>query len=93
MKKVKILILLLLLVLEQSESLFAQFQCGSPSPTEQQKQELLQLFQQFKQQKNVRAISNYRVAIKANVVSGTNSSNFLSESDYIVDLQIVKPKF
>lgn len=71
----------MLLVLEQSESLFAQFQCGSPSPTEQQKQELLQLFQQFKQQKNVRAISNYRVAIKANVVSGTNSSNFLSESD------------
>lgn len=71
----------MLLVLGQSKNLFAQFQCGSPSPTEQQKQELLQLFQQYKQQKKVRAITNYRVAVKANVVSGTNSSNFLSESD------------
>lgn len=71
----------MLLVLGQSKNLFAQFQCGSPSPTEQQKQELLQLFQQYKQQKKVRAITNYRVAVKANVVSGTNSNNFLSESD------------
>ena len=71
----------MLLILGQSKNLFAQFQCGSPSPTEQQKQELLQLFQQYKQQKKVRAITNYRVAVKANVVSGTNSSNFLSESD------------
>lgn len=80
MKKVKILILLLLLLLRQGESLFAQFQCGTTSPTDQQKQELLQLFQQFTQQKKVRAI-NYRVAVKANVVSGTNASSFLSETD------------
>ncbi|WP_064198100.1 MULTISPECIES: T9SS type A sorting domain-containing protein [Emticicia] len=80
MKKVKILILLLLL-LGQGKILFAQFQCGTPSPNNQQKQELLELFQQFKQQKNARAINNYRVAVKANVVSGTNASSFLNESD------------
>lgn len=81
MKKVKILILLLLLFLGQGESLFAQFECGSPSPTDQQKQELLQLFQQFTKQKKARAVTNYRVAVKANVVSGTNASSFLSETD------------
>lgn len=81
MKKVKILILLLLLLLGQGKNLFAQFQCGTPSPNDQQKQELLELFQQFKQQKNARAITNYRVAVKANVVSSTNASSFLSESD------------
>lgn len=81
MKKVKILILLLLLTLGQDKSLFAQFQCGTPSPTDQQKQELLQLFQQFTQQKKARAVTNYRVAVKANVVSGTNASSFLSETD------------
>lgn len=80
MKKVKILIILLLL-LGQGKILFAQFQCGTPSPNNQQKQELLELFQQFKQQKNARAINNYRVAVKANVVSGTNASSFLNESD------------
>ncbi len=80
MKKVKFLILLLLLLLGQGKNLFAQFQCGTPSPNDQQKQELLELFRQFKQQKNARAV-NYRVAVKANVVSGTNASSFLSESD------------
>lgn len=65
----------------QGESLFAQFECGTPSPTDQQKQELLQLFQQFTQQKNARAVTNYRVAVKANVVSSNNSSSFLSETD------------
>lgn len=80
MKKVKILIILLLL-LGQGKILFAQFQCGTPSPNNQQKQELLELFQQFKQQKNARVINNYRVAVKANVVSGTNASSFLNESD------------
>lgn len=81
MKKVKILILLLPLLLGQAENLFAQFQCGTPSPTGQQKQELLHLFQQFTQQKKVRAVNSYRVAVKANVVSGNNSSSFLSEND------------
>ncbi|MER0440498.1 T9SS type A sorting domain-containing protein [Emticicia sp. W12TSBA100-4] len=81
MKKVKFLILLLLLLLGQGKNVFAQFQCGTPSPNDQQKQELLELFQQFKQQKNARVITNYRVAVKANVVSGTNASSFLSESD------------
>lgn len=81
MKKVKFLILLLLLLLGQGKNLFAQFQCGTPSPNDQQKQELLELFRQFKQQKNARAITNYRVAVKANVVSGNNASSFLSESD------------
>lgn len=71
----------MLLLLGQGESLFAQFECGTPSPTDQQKQELLQLFQQFTQQKNARAVTNYRVAVKANVVSGNNSSSFLSETD------------
>ncbi|MDZ7933914.1 MAG: T9SS type A sorting domain-containing protein [Emticicia sp.] len=80
MKKVKILILLLSLLLGQGESLFAQFQCGTPSPTDQQKQELLQLFQQFTQQKKARTV-NYRVAVKANVVSSNNASTFLSEAD------------
>lgn len=80
MKKVKILILLLLL-LGQVESLFAQFQCGTPSPNDEQKKELLELFQKFIQQKKARAVTSYRVAVKANVVSGNNSSSFLSESD------------
>ena len=81
MNKVKVLIILLLLLLGQGESLFAQFQCGTPSPTDQQKQELIQLFQQFTQQKKARRITNYRVAVKANVVSGMNASSFLSETD------------
>ncbi len=80
MKKVKILILILLLLLGQDESLFAQFQCGTAPPTDQQKHELLQLFQQFTQQKKARAV-NYRVAVKANIVSGNNTSIFLSEPD------------
>lgn len=71
----------MLLLLGQGESIFAQFQCGTASPTDQQKQELLQLFQQFTQQKNARRITNYRVAVKANVVSGNNASSFLSETD------------
>lgn len=81
MKKVKILLLLLLLVLGQSKTLFAQFQCGTPPPSEEQKKELLSLFLNFTQQKKARAITNYRVAVKANVISGNNSSAFLSESD------------
>lgn len=81
MKKVKILILTLLLLTGQGKTLLAQFACGTPSPSEAQKKELLELFQKFTQQKKARAITNYRVAVKANVVSGINASNFLSESD------------
>lgn len=61
--------------------LLAQFACGTPSPSEAQKKELLELFQKFTKQKSVRATTNYRVAVKANVVSGINASNFLSEAD------------
>ncbi|GGD43049.1 hypothetical protein GCM10011514_03720 [Emticicia aquatilis] len=81
MKKVKILILTMLLLTGQGKMLLAQFVCGSPSPSEAQKKELLELFQKFTQQKNSRAITNYRVAVKANVVSANNASSFLSESD------------
>lgn len=81
MKKVKIILLTLLLLTGQGKTLLAQFACGTPSPSEAQKKELLELFQKFTQQKKVRAITNYRVAVKANVVSGVNASNFLSESD------------
>ena len=75
------LIFTLLLLTGQSKTLLAQFACGSPSPSEAQKKELLELFQKFTQQKNTRAINNYRVAVKANVVSANNASSFLSESD------------
>lgn len=75
------LIFTLLLLTGQSKTLLAQFACGSPSPSEAQKKELLELFQKFTQQKNTRVINNYRVAVKANVVSANNASSFLSESD------------
>jgi len=75
------LIFTLLLLTGQSKTLLAQFACGSPSPSEAQKKELLELFQRFTQQKNTRVINNYRVAVKANVVSANNASSFLSESD------------
>lgn len=81
MKNTKTLLLLLLLILGQSETLFAQFLCGSPLPDEEQKKELFALFQQYTQQKKLRAVTSYRVAVKANVVSGNNSSNFLSDND------------
>lgn len=80
MKKVKILPLLLLLLLGQGKNLFAQFKCGMPSPTDQQKKELLNLYQSFVVQKSAR-LTNYKVAVKVNVVSANTATNFLTEND------------
>lgn len=80
MKKVKILPLLLLLLLGQGKSLFAQFKCGMHSPTDEQKKELLSLFQTFSAQKSAR-LTNYKVAVKANIVSANASSNNLTDND------------
>lgn len=80
MQKVKILLIVLLLLLRQAENLFAQFVCGMPSPTEQEKTELLNLFQQFTTQKQAR-LTSYKVAVKVNIVSTTNATNVLNEND------------
>ncbi len=73
------------LLLGQSERLFAQFRCGMPSPTEQEKQTSLAQYQNFlheKLTKNQARIVNYRVAVKANVIStSTPSTSALSEND------------
>ena len=85
MKKVYFLFISLLLILEQRESLFAQFRCGLPSPSEQEKQASFAQYQAFLQQKTTqkqaRAVS-YKVAIKANILSETTPlTPPLTESD------------
>jgi hypothetical protein len=85
MRKFYSLSISLLLMLGQGGSLFAQFQCGLTSPTEQEKQALFAQFQTFLQQKTSQKkarIVNYKVAIKANVFSATTPTTpTLSESD------------
>lgn len=80
MKKVKILPLLLLLLLGQGKSLFAQFKCGMPSPSDEQKKELLRLFQTFSEQKSAR-LTNYKVAVKVNIISTNAATSYLTEND------------
>lgn len=77
--------IILLLLSGQGENLFAQWHCGAPLPTRQEKKQLLAQYQQFIQQKNgAKARSAiYRVALKVNVISGvsTPASAVLNEAD------------
>ncbi len=85
MRKFYFLFMLLLLLLGQDGSLFAQFRCGLPSPTEQEKQASLAQYRTFLQQKsthNQARVVSYKVAVKANIISATASTTpTLSESD------------
>ena len=85
MKKFCLFSISLLLMLGQGGSLFAQFRCGLPSPTEQEKQASFAQYQTFLQQKTTQKqarIVSYKVAVKANILSETNSSTpALNESD------------
>ena len=77
--------IILLLLLGQGENLFAQWTCGMPTPTAQEKTALLTQYQQFIQQKSSgkARITNYRVAIKVNIISGisTPSASVLNDTD------------
>ena len=85
MRKFYFLFLLLLLLLGQGESLFAQFRCGLPSPTESEKAASFAQYQFFLQQKSAQKqtrVVSYKVAVKANVASvATSATPTLSESD------------
>lgn len=76
---------ILLLLLGQGESLFAQWHCGTPSPTIQEKRSLLAQYQHFILQKpsGKARITNYKVAVKVNIISGVNTpdSSVLNETD------------
>ncbi|MBA4851097.1 zinc-dependent metalloprotease [Emticicia sp. BO119] len=75
----------LLLLLGQSENLFAQWHCGMPSPTTQEKKSLFTQYQSFIQQKSSgkARVTNYKVAVKINIISGTNTpaASVLNETD------------
>lgn len=85
MRKFYFLFMLLLLLLGQDGSLFAQFRCGLPSPTEQEKQASFAQYQTFLQQKPIQKqarVVSYKVAVKANIISATAPTTpALSESD------------
>jgi predicted Zn-dependent protease with MMP-like domain len=85
MRKIYFLSISLLLILGQGESLFAQFRCGLPSPTEQEKQASFAQYQTFLQQKSTQKqarVVSYKVAVKANILTATASATpALSESD------------
>ncbi|WP_337040290.1 T9SS type A sorting domain-containing protein [Emticicia sp. 17c] len=65
----------LLLSLGQSENLFAQWHCGTPSPSEKERETLLAQYQSFlQQQSNHKArVTNYKVAVRVNVIAGTST--------------------
>ena len=67
--------IILLLLSGQGRNLFAQWHCGTPLPTNQEKKQLLAQYQNFIQQKNSGKfrINNYKVALKVNIISGTNT--------------------
>ncbi|RFS18415.1 T9SS C-terminal target domain-containing protein [Emticicia sp. C21] len=77
--------IILLFLLGQSENLFAQWTCGMPAPSTKEKTALLSQYQQFIQQKSSgkARITNYRVAIKVNIISGisTPAASVLNEAD------------
>jgi predicted Zn-dependent protease len=77
--------IILLLLSGQGGNLFAQWHCGTPLPTNQEKKQLLAQYQNFIQQKNSGKFrtNNYKVALKVNIISGTNTlaSAILSEAD------------
>lgn len=78
-------IIILLLLLGQGENLFAQWNCGMPIPSEQERKSLLVQYQQFIQQKSSgkARLTNYRVAVKINIISGVNTpaAAILNETD------------
>jgi hypothetical protein len=67
--------IILLLLLGQGENLFAQWNCGMPIPTAQEKASLLSQYQQFIHQKSSgkTRVTNYKVAVKVNIISGTST--------------------
>jgi hypothetical protein len=77
--------IVLLIFIGQSENLFAQQSCGMPMPTTQEKKALLAQYQQFIQQKSSgkTRVTNYRVAVKVNIISGTATpaASILNEAD------------
>lgn len=72
-------------MLGQEEELFAQFVCGTPVPTEQEKQASLAQFQTFLREKASRKQArevSYKVAVKANIISSASATTAaLSETD------------
>lgn len=78
-------IIILLLLSGQGENLFAQWNCGMPAPSQQERKALLAQYQQFIQQKvsGKARLTNYRVAVKINIISGVNTpaTAVLNETD------------
>ncbi|RYU92927.1 T9SS type A sorting domain-containing protein [Emticicia agri] len=77
--------IILLLLVGQGENLFAQWHCGMPAPTPQEKQALFARYQSFIQQKSSGKAreTSYKVAVKINIISGVNTpaASVLNETD------------
>lgn len=77
--------IILLLLTGQGVNLFAQWHCGAPIPTANEKKQLLAQYQHFIQQKNSgkARTTNYKVALRINIISGltTPASAVLNEAD------------
>lgn len=81
----KKILLLLFLLSGSTELLIAQTLCGTPQPTETERMLLLTNYQAFLQENNSQKqarVTNYRVAIKANILQSSNAQMpFLNETD------------